>query len=108
MDRGLWTDVVKGQTQVVFVDNVRRNFTIDDFGENILKYSAGGFKDFTRIASSSPEMWRDICLMNRVAVMDMIDRYKAQLGDIRVMVENGDSSGLLENFKRSKDARDSL
>ncbi|MBE9536221.1 MAG: prephenate dehydrogenase/arogenate dehydrogenase family protein [Proteobacteria bacterium] len=84
------------------VDGVR------DFEEGILKYSAGGFKDFTRIASSSPEMWRDICLMNRAAVIDMIDRFTAQLGDIRDMVEEGDNPGLLENFERSKQARDSL
>jgi len=81
---------------------------IRDFEEGILKYSAGGFKDFTRIASSSPEMWRDICFMNRTALMDMIDRFTAQLGDIRDMVESGDSSGLLESFERSKKARDSL
>jgi len=84
------------------VDGVR------DFEEGILKYSAGGFKDFTRIASSSPEMWRDICFMNRTALIDMIDRFTTQLGDIRGMVESGDSSGLLENFERSKQARDSL
>ena len=42
-------------------------------GESILNYSAGGFTDFTRIASSSPEMWRDICLMNREALIKVID-----------------------------------
>ena len=81
---------------------------INDFNENILKYSAGGFKDFTRIASSSPEMWRDICLMNREAILDMISRYMAQLEEIRSLVEKRDSSGLLEDFERSKRARDSL
>lgn len=81
---------------------------IKDFEEGIIKYSAGGFKDFTRIASSHPEMWLDICLMNKVAIIDMIDRFAAQLGDIRTMVEKGDAKGLLENFKKSKEARDSL
>jgi prephenate dehydrogenase len=81
---------------------------VNDFDEGILKYSAGGFKDFTRIASSSPEMWRDICLTNRTALVDMIDRFTAQLGEIKAMVEEGDNSGLLENFERSKQARDSL
>ena len=81
---------------------------VNDFEEGILKYSAGGFKDFTRIASSSPEMWRDICLMNRSAVIDMIDRFTVQMADIRAMVEKGDDVELLENFKRSKQARDSL
>lgn len=81
---------------------------VNDFEEGILKYSAGGFKDFTRIASSSPEMWRDICLMNRSAVIDMIDRFTVQMADIRAMVEKGGDVELLENFKRSKQARDSL
>lgn len=82
--------------------------SIDDFKESILEYSAGGFKDFTRIASSSPEMWRDICLMNREAMLDMIDRYIGQLDEFRTMIDRGDSEGLLGSFERSKRARDSL
>ena len=81
---------------------------IEDFNENILKYSAGGFKDFTRIASSSPEMWKDICIMNRAAIVDMIDRYMSELSRIRDMIEGSDSEGLLESFERSKKARDAL
>ena len=81
---------------------------VNDFEESILKYAAGGFKDFTRIASSSPEMWRDICLMNRDAVIDMIDRFRTQLDLIREMVDSCDGEGMLENFEQSKRARDSL
>lgn len=81
---------------------------IDDFNESILKYSAGGFKDFTRIASSSPEMWKDICLMNRDSLLDMIGRYLLELEGIREMIKNGDTKGLLDSFERSKRARDSI
>ncbi len=81
---------------------------ISDFNENILKYSAGGFKDFTRIASSSPEMWKDICVMNRNATVDMIDRFMKELAEIREMIQEKDSEGLLEDFSRSKKARDSI
>lgn len=81
---------------------------IKDFNGSILKYSAGGFKDFTRIASSSPEMWRDICVMNRSAIIDMTDRYMAELGKIKTAMENNDFDSLFESFKKSKEARDSL
>lgn len=81
---------------------------IKDFNESILKYSAGGFKDFTRIASSSPEMWKDICLMNKVAIMELIDSYITELGNIKSMIEKDDHEGLMENFECSKRARDSI
>lgn len=81
---------------------------INDFNVSILKYSAGGFKDFTRIASSSPEMWRDICVMNRAAIIDMTDRYMAELGKIKTAMESNDFDSLYESFKRSKEARDSI
>ncbi len=81
---------------------------IDDFNENILKYSAGGFRDFTRIASSNPEMWRDICLMNKKAMIDMTERYLGELSQLKEMLAAGDSDGLLQSFQRSKQARDAL
>ena len=84
------------------VDGVR------DFSENIMKYSAGGFRDFTRIASSSPEMWRDICFMNKKALLEMMDSYIAELREIRSMIDNDDMDGLLEDFSKSKRARDSI
>lgn len=81
---------------------------IKDFNESILKYSAGGFRDFTRIASSSPEMWRDICLINKGALLELIDAYMEELQNIKVMIEQDDDKGLMEKFERSKRARDSI
>lgn len=81
---------------------------IKDFNENIMKYSAGGFKDFTRIASSSPEMWRDICVMNRKAILDMIERYMRELERIKISIEDEAYDSLYTSFKQSKKARDSI
>ena len=48
----------------------------------IFRYAAGGFRDFTRIAGSHPEMWRDICVANRVALLEELDAYLAERGDL--------------------------
>ena len=60
----------------------------------LLGFAAGGFRDFTRIAASSPEMWRDIALQNREALLDELDRYGARLAVFRELVERGDGPGL--------------
>ena len=80
----------------------------DRFSENILKYSAGGFRDFTRIASSDPAMWRDIALMNREAVLEMMDFFLEHFGRLRNLVEVGDGQGLENFFARSKESRDGI
>jgi len=79
-----------------------------DLDENIITYSAGGFKDFTRIASSPPEMWRDICLLNRDAILDMIKRFQATLSQLKRMIEAEDGEGMYKEFERAKEVRDSL
>jgi prephenate dehydrogenase len=65
----------------------------DNAGE-LLGFAAGGFRDFTRIAASSPEMWRDISLQNREALLEEIDRYGARLAVFRELIERGDGKGL--------------
>ncbi|MGB1008678.1 MAG: prephenate dehydrogenase [Thiolinea sp.] len=74
--------------------------------EDILRYAAGGFKDFTRIASSDPVMWRDICLHNSDAVLDMIQALQNNLSDFAALIEAQDGHGLLELMATSKQARD--
>lgn len=76
--------------------------------ENILAFSAGGFRDFTRIASSDPAMWRDIALMNRGALLDMLDRYSAEFNALRERVAKGDGPWLEEFFHTSKRLRDGI
>ncbi len=76
--------------------------------ENILAFSAGGFRDFTRIASSDPTMWRDIALMNRGALLEMLDRYCTEFTALRKRVASGDGPWLEEFFHTSKRLRDGI
>src|SRR3954469_5825832 len=72
----------------------------------LFSFAAGGFRDFTRIASSHPEMWRDICLANRDALLRELDRYAGELAQVRAMLERGDAKALESLFARARDARD--
>ena len=74
--------------------------------QNIFRFAAGGFRDFTRIASSDPTMWHEISLANRDALLKMIDRFTDQLGDLRQAIANGDSDNIVGSFTRAKSARD--
>ena len=78
---------------------------VDDVDE-IFRFAAGGFRDFTRIASSDPTMWRDICLSNRDAVLAMMQRFENEMNVLKQAVENENSDDLFEIFKRAKAARD--
>lgn len=72
----------------------------------IFRFAAGGFRDFTRIASSDPVMWRDICLANREAIATMIDRFQGDLVALREAVLAEDGKRIEEIFSRAKAARD--
>jgi prephenate dehydrogenase len=69
-------------------------------------FAAGGFRDFTRIASSSPEMWRDIALANRAALLVEMDAYGKALDGVRALVAAGDGPALEALFSGARDARD--
>jgi prephenate dehydrogenase len=77
-----------------------------DDSDEIFDYAAGGFRDFTRIASSDPVMWRDICLANADALLELVDDYTQGLSRLADMLRNGDADGLLKTFEQSKQARD--
>jgi prephenate dehydrogenase len=74
--------------------------------DEIFRYAAGGFRDFTRIASSNPVMWRDICLANQDALGDMLHRFADELTGLANTLKEGDGDHLLEIFERAKEARD--
>ena len=76
--------------------------------DEIFRFAAGGFRDFTRIASSDPIMWRDICLSNRDEVMVMMRRYRNEMEKIYKALEAGDGEKLREIFERAKKARDAF
>lgn len=82
--------------------------TADVEGENVLSYTAGGFRDFTRIASSDPVMWRDISLMNREALLKSIDGFSASLAELRRRIDTSDQAGLTEFFTIAKQFRDGI
>jgi prephenate dehydrogenase len=74
--------------------------------DEIFRYAAGGFRDFTRIASSDPVMWRDICIANREPLGAMLERFGDEMKDLADTIRSGDASHLLEIFARAKAARD--
>ncbi len=74
--------------------------------DEIFGYAAGGFRDFTRIASSDPVMWRDVCVANRDAILGMIERFQADLALLADAIRDGDQALISEVFERAKRARD--
>lgn len=74
----------------------------------LFSFAAGGFRDFTRIAASSPELWRDIALQNRQALLDELDRYGARLAVFRELIEKGEGPGLERLMTEARASRLSL
>ncbi|MCU7931675.1 MAG: prephenate dehydrogenase/arogenate dehydrogenase family protein [Candidatus Thiodiazotropha sp. (ex Codakia rugifera)] len=74
--------------------------------DEIFRFAAGGFRDFTRIASSNPVMWRDICVANQKSLNGMLTRFANELHELAALLQSGDEEGLLEVFERAKQARD--
>jgi cyclohexadieny/prephenate dehydrogenase len=71
----------------------------------VIKYSAGGFRDFTRIAASDPTMWRDVFLNNRDAVLEMLDRFLTDLEGVREAIEASDGDSMFDLFTRTRAIR---
>ena len=86
------------------VDNA---FSTDDMirSSELLRFAGSGFRDFTRIAASSPEMWRDICLGNREVLSRQIDAYQNELAALREMLARGDGDALERVFSDAREAR---
>lgn len=77
-----------------------------DASEEIFRFAAGGFRDFTRIAKSHPRMWRDICLANKQAILTMLKRFSADLETLSQMIEKDQGEDIESMFTRAKAARD--
>ena len=73
--------------------------------EQLFGFAASGFRDFTRIAGSSPEMWSDICIANRDALLQQLVGYEAELARIKQLIEAGDGGALAQLFGAARDAR---
>lgn len=72
----------------------------------IFRFAAGGFRDFTRIASSDPQMWHDICLANQQAILQILDSFKTDLAQLITAIQQQDSQYIATVFSRAKSARD--
>lgn len=71
----------------------------------VIKFSAGGFRDFTRIAASDPTMWRDVFLTNKDSVLDMLGRFSEDLSALQKSIRNSDGDALFDVFTRSRETR---
>ncbi len=71
----------------------------------VMKYSAGGFRDFTRLAASDPTMWRDVCLHNKSAVLEILGRFSEDLTAMQRAIRWGDGDALFEIFTRTRHIR---
>jgi cyclohexadieny/prephenate dehydrogenase len=71
----------------------------------VLKFSAGGFRDFTRIAASDPTMWRDVFLANKDAVLEMLGRFNEDVSALTKAIRKGDGDALFEHFDRTRAIR---
>ena len=77
----------------------------DKFKDDVIQYSAGGLRDFTRIAASDPLMWKDIFIDNSENILKVLDNYSKNLNDIKDAIKNKDSKKLLEIFSSTKKVR---
>jgi len=71
----------------------------------VLKFSAGGFRDFTRIAASDPTMWRDVFLANKDAVLEVLGRFNEDISALTRAIRNGDGATLFDQFTRTRAIR---
>ncbi len=82
------------------------DLAVRDNADQLFGFAAGGFRDFTRIASSHPEMWRDICLANRAALLKELDAYMTELLRARMLLASGDGAALEAMFATARARRD--
>lgn len=74
----------------------------------VIKYSASGFRDFTRLAASDPTMWRDVCLHNRDAILEMLSRFSEDLASLQRAIRWGEGDKIFELFTRTRAIRRSI
>ncbi len=77
-----------------------------NYGDDVFDFAAGGFKSFSRIASSDPVMWRDICLENKDAILSSLKDFQQDLSGLKKLIETGDDKELVKLFANAKKVRD--
>jgi cyclohexadieny/prephenate dehydrogenase len=76
--------------------------------DEVIKYSAGGFRDFTRLAGSDPIMWRDVYSLNKDAVLEMLSKFMKDLSTLQKAIRNNDLSFLEETFRTTRKVRKTI
>ncbi|MEO0543518.1 MAG: prephenate/arogenate dehydrogenase family protein [Pseudomonadota bacterium] len=95
--------------QLVSYNIVATASEFEDISEtDVIKYSASGFRDFTRLAASDPIMWRDVCLHNKSAILEMLARFSEDLSSLRAAIRRGDGEALHVLFTKTRDIRKSI
>ena len=93
---------------IIAASLVRQLANFEQENANISRFAAGGFRDITRIASSSPVMWRDILLHNKDVIISLLDRWENEMKHVKQMIQNSDGERIFDYFADAKDFRDRL
>ncbi|MDX8364858.1 prephenate dehydrogenase [Cytobacillus sp. IB215665] len=102
------TGVISHFPHIIAASLVHQAETFQNEHEFISRLAAGGFKDITRIASSNPEMWRDILLHNKDELLHLFNHWTSEMETIRKMIDNEDGEGIFSYFSSAKRFRESL
>ena len=76
--------------------------------DDLISYSAGGFRDFTRIAASRLEVWRDICIMNKDNLINMLEKFEDSIGRLKSFIKSEDGDALYREFEKARGVREKL
>ncbi|QCJ43274.1 prephenate dehydrogenase [Bacillus sp. S3] len=102
------TGIVSHFPHIIAASIVRQTEKLAEAESLIPRLAAGGFRDITRIASSSPEMWKDILLHNRETLIDLLNQWQDEMNGVKLLLEKENSDEIFAYFKRAKQFRDDL
>lgn len=102
------TGIISHFPHIIAASIVRQTEKLAESRSLLPRLTAGGFRDITRIASSSPEMWRDILLQNKEVLLELLDLWQEEMNSIKMLLEKENSPAILNYFKEAKQYRDGL
>lgn len=102
------TGIVSHFPHLIAASIVRQTEKLSEAESLIPRLAAGGFRDITRIASSSPKMWKDILVHNREIVVELLNQWQEEMNNVKTLLENENSASIFDYFKQAKQFRDSL
>lgn len=102
------TGIVSHFPHIISAAIVRQTEKLSGTNRLLPRLAAGGFRDITRIASSSPEMWRDILLQNKEVLLDLLDQWQNEMESIKTLLVQENSAAILQFFQKAKQYRDAL